>query len=721
MNIQGLSNKIDQIRLLLMSEQNQIQVFGLSESKLNDLHPDSYFEINGYQKPFRRDRGQNAGGGLLVYVKDGVCCKRRPDLENERLECIWLEVKPTKSKSFLIGHIYRPPNSSIVWNELFEECLENVLKEEKEMYILGDINRDLLNNQINKAWTDYIEPFGITQLVSEPTRVTNDSRTLIDHIYSNCPENVNSIDVPKIGLSDHFPIFFTRKMHVHPPKGNHFTISYRSFKDFDEAKFFADLQAVPWDVIQCFDDINDILEAWTDLFLEVVDRNVPLKQHRVKRRNQPDWITPDILDAIKCRDRYKSVGNENDYKYWRNKVVSLIRRAKQEKYETYIEINKGKPGSIYKIFQEVGAGKGCQKQSNIYSVNTGEGLYTEDSTEIANAFNNFFVNIASKIKEPISNSSHDKLKDFCRSKLSEDSNFKIPCIEKDKVFKYLSNIDVNKATGMDNIGPRLIKLAAPIIAGDITFICNYSISNSSFPDKWKEAKVSPLHKNGPHDEINNYRPISILPILSKVLEQHVSDSLTSYLNENNLLHQTQSGFRSHHSCETALTHMVDSWLSAIDSGKMVGVTLVDFKKAFDLVDHDILLTKLEIYGIRNETLLWFKSYLMQRQQQVTVNNGKSDIKQVSCGVPQGSILGPLLFLLFINDLPLHTSNVFTDMYADDTTLYYINASQDTIEQNLQLALNKLHTWCKGNGMVLNSAKTKVMLITSNQKRQRLNT
>ena len=136
------------------------------------------------------------------------------------------------------------------------------------------------------------------------------------------------------------------------------------------------------------------------------------------------------------------------------------------------------------------------------------------------------------------------------------------------------------------------------IAEDITFICNSSIDSNCFPDKWKEAKVSPLHKNGPIEEINNYRPISILPVLSKVLEKHVSDSLTLYLNENNLLHKTQSGFRPHHSCETALNFMTDSWLNAIDDGKMIGVVLVDFKKAFDLVDHNILMSKLEFYGIR---------------------------------------------------------------------------------------------------------------------------
>ena len=218
---------------------------------------------------------------------------------------------------------------------------------------------------------------------------------------------------------------------------------------------------------------------------------------------------------------------------------------------------------------------------------------------------------------------------------------------------------------------------------------------------------------------NNYRPISILPVLSKVLEKHVHESLSEFLHTYNLLHKTQSGFRTQHSCETALVNMIDLWMNAIDSGKMVGVVLVDFKKAFDLVDHQILIDKLEIYGIKGEALSWFNTYLTNRKQQVAINNCKSDFKQISYGVPQGSILGPLLFLLFINDLPLYTSNVFTDLYADDTTLYDVQDSMEQIGNTLQSSLNNLQIWCRSNGMILNSSKTKVMLVTTYQKRQRL--
>ncbi|MCU7800728.1 MAG: hypothetical protein KZQ70_11410 [gamma proteobacterium symbiont of Lucinoma myriamae] len=718
LNIQGLSNKIDQLRIMLQSNFNKIHMIGLSETKLTGNHADAAFEINGYQKPFRKDRNTNGGGGLLAYVKNGISCIRKTDLEIDLLECIWIEIKPTNSKPFLVAHVYRPPNSNVHWNDLFEASLEKAFEQELEIYVLGDFNRDLLSEHVKKSWLDYTESFGLTQIISEATRVTNISKTLIDHIYCNIQENVTFVDVPKIGLSDHFPVFFTRKQNSCLPKTKHFTISYRSFKNFDETKFIGELQSVPWDIIHMFDDTDDMLDAWTDLFLEVVDNNVPIRQHRVKHKNQPRWLTHEILDAIKVRDRHKALGLENDYKIWRNKVTHLIRQSKKEKYETYIDQNKQKPGSIYQIFQEVGAGKGQKRQTNIGLLKNGDS-HIEDPHEIANTFNDFFVTVASKIKEPVINSSHEKLREYCNSKLPADTNFKIPPIERDKVLKSLLNVNVSKATGTDNIGPRLLSFAAPYIADEITFICNQSILTSEFPQKWKEAKVTPLFKNGSCEDVNNYRPISILPTLSKLLEKHVHDSLLHHLNLYELLHKTQSGFRPKHSCETALLSMVDSWLDALDNGKLVGVLLVDFKKAFDLVDHEILLSKLKIYGLSDEASAWFKAYLTQRQQLVSLSNVQSDLRYVTCGVPQGSILGPLLFLLFINDLPLYTKSVYTDLYADDTTLYDIQGSLTDVERNLQEALKNLHIWCKCNGMVINTDKTKLMIVTTSQKRQRM--
>ena len=229
----------------------------------------------------------------------------------------------------------------------------------------------------------------------------------------------------------------------------------------------------------------------------------------------------------------------------------------------------------------------------------------------------------------------------------------------------------------------------------------------------------PLHKGGPKEDINNYRPISILPVISKLLEKHIHDSLMAFLTQFQLLHKNQSGFRPNHSCETARIGMVCKWLDSINRGSLIGTVMIDFKKAFDLVDHSLLLKKLKHYKLSDNTLSWFASYLSSRKQKVSLNNITSDSELITDGVPQGSILGPLLFLMFINDLPLYTDSANTEFYADDTNLYVCGESLEIIESNLQIALDCLAKWCKCNDMLINTTKTKVMLITTHQKRTSL--
>lgn len=715
LNIQGLSSKIDELKLMLTSKHNSVHVLGLSESKLKDYHHDNLFYIDGYQKPIRKDR-LTGGGGIIVYVKEGIVFKRRTDLETDELECVWVEICPKNSRPFLLCFMYRHPNSTVAWNESFENCIDKSMEEEKELYILGDFNRDLLNSNIKRNWVEFITQFGLSQMVTQATRVTPRSSTLIDHIYCNIQENCSNVSVPNLGISDHFPIFFTRKINSCKPKSKHYSISYRSFKNFNEENFKNDLRLIPWDIVKMFDDPNDALDTWSRLFLDVVNKHIPIKQHRVKHKTQPQWLTPEIIEAIKNRDRFKAIGNDAEFKVWRNKVTCLIRKSKKSRYEAFLE-DESNPNNIWKLFKEVGASKKSSTKPDVQiSV---DNILLENADDVSNAFNNFFVQVAENIKEPTVPSRHEKLKEFCLSKIPRDIQFNIPLLNTNKVVDFLKSIDTTKATGTDNIGPRLLKIAAAEIADSVTFICNCSIQQSLFPENWKDAKVTPLHKNGPCNDMNNYRPISVLPVLSKILEKHVHCSLMTYLSEYALLHSTQSGFRSAHSCETALVSMIDNWLHSLDNGQLVGAVLVDFRKAFDLVDHKILLQKLKIYNLSEDALAWFSSYLLDRTQRVSVNNNLSEHRSVLYGVPQGSILGPLLFLMFINDLPLFTYDVNTDMYADDTTLFDINVSKDVIQANLQKALEQLDIWCKHNGMLINSSKTKVMLITTSQKRSKL--
>ena len=274
LNVQGLQNKFDQIALILNSENNDIHFLGLSETKLKYFHPDDAFTINNYQL-YRKDRvitseSKEDGGGLIVYVKEGIKCVRRRDLETDEVECLFLEIFPKNGKTFLIGNMYRNPKESVQWNQLFEDMAEKVLQEEKETYILGDFNRDLLNSQIKKSWLEYMEQFGLFQQVTVPTRQTEVSSTLIDHIYSNSPSNISSVTVPKVGLSDHYPIFITRKVNASLPKSSHFTIKYRSFKNFNEEDFVHGFSSAPWDIIKVFEDPDDILETWSNVFLDML-------------------------------------------------------------------------------------------------------------------------------------------------------------------------------------------------------------------------------------------------------------------------------------------------------------------------------------------------------------------------------------------------------------------------------------------------------------------
>ena len=252
------------------------------------------------------------------------------NLENEHFESIWTEIYPKNSKPVLIGHFYRNPASSINWNEIFDDQVEKAAEEENEIFLLGDFNKDLLNPQIKTHWLDYMNSHGMSQHINEPTRVVpNVSATLIDHIYSSFSENIQFIDIPKIGLSDHYPVFFTRKVNSRIPKAIHHTIKYRSFKNFDEPRFNEDLKSIPWNIIKVFDTADDALDTWYSLFSEVVDKHIPLKQHRVKKVNQPNWLTPEIIDAMKTSDQYKAIGNNFQFKVWRNKVVKLIRQSKK--------------------------------------------------------------------------------------------------------------------------------------------------------------------------------------------------------------------------------------------------------------------------------------------------------------------------------------------------------------------------------------------------------
>ena len=316
----------------------------------------------------------------------------------------------------------------------------------------------------------------------------------------------------------------------------------------------------------------------------------------------------------------------------------------------------------WKIIKSISGMVNQSKRVNSLRV---EGRINEDTAEMTSEFNSHFTSVADKLRSllPQTNFDMSKLINFVRSKKDNNVLFSIPPITESKVIGCLKSISLHKACSINKLSPRMLKLAAPIIAPSIAKLINHSFNTASFPQHWKTVKVSPLFKGGDSEDLNNYQPISVLPVLS-VIERHVHDSLSSYLCENNLIYSKQSGFWKLHSTETALIRNIEELLFNLDNDRVSGMILNDYCKAFVMVDHVILLDKLHAYGLDNTSLSWFQSYLSDRCQFVSMSGKESTTSIIPHGVPQGSILGPLLF----NDLLLHANSANTDRYADDTTL-----------------------------------------------------
>ena len=287
----------------------------------------------------------------------------------------------------------------------------------------------------------------------------------------------------------------------------------------------------------------------------------------------------------------------------------------------------------------------------------------------------------------------------------------------DEVYKQLSKMPSGKATGLDDLSPRLLKAAASVIAGPVSGIMNMSNRSGVVPAKWKQSRVTPIFKDGNRFETSNYRPISVIPAIMKIFERLIHNQLYEYLQVNNIMSQNQSGFRPGHSTQTCLLDVTDYLLKNTDKGMFTGAIFLDLKKAFDTVHHEMLINKLSKSGINGPELDWFKSYLSERYQVCKINEEQSDMLPILFGVPQGSILGPLLFSLYVNDLPCHVNKNQAKicLYADDTVIFARSEEVCQVARVLTEEMRKVAQWLYKNKLTLNVKKTKVMLFGSTVK------
>ena len=716
LNVNSLLAHIDELKIFTSA--NALDVLIINETKLDSMVDNREVNIPGYEI-IRNDRRINGreGGGVCIYIRCNLNYTLRDDLEVENLETLVIQVNKLRSKPILISTWYRPPDTPITIFDNFEELIGKMDSTGHEIFLLGDFNVDFMPganaNNTNKL-KDIFATYGLEQQINEPTRVTSNASTLIDLCATNTATKIVNSGVLHLGISDHSLIYMTYKTKYE--RSGKRIIEIRSMKNFRKEQYLWDLEQQNWNDIKLSSDPNTMWSKWKSMLMECIDRHAPLRHKRVGNRRSP-WITSQLQREMRKRDYLKQKAvREDNYQIWeqfkhaRNHTNNLIKTAKREYFVNNFEINKSNSKETWNLINQLSS-RSSKKSVNISEIKTGTNVINTP-TELAETFNLHFSTVGKKLAAEIPNENMEP-EDYMQ-RTQHRFSLKAPTVS--TVYKLLENINVRKATGLDGVSNKLLKFAAHIVAPSLTEIFTTSINTGIFPTEWKIARVTPIFKKGKKNDLNNYRPISVIPTVAKILEKIVYEQLFSYFNDN-LLTPCQSGFRSFHSTLTALTEATNNWSVNIDNGLLNGVVFLDLKKAFDTIEHSIILRKLQFYGIEQESLKWFQSYLDDRKQVCCVNGHMSNSLSVSCGVPQGSNLGPLLFLIYINDLPNCLSTASPRMFADDTNVSLASSTLFELENMLNQEFQNLNIWLKVNKLSLNIAKTEFMIIGS---RQRLN-
>lgn len=675
---------------------------------------DAELQIDQYQM-LRCDSTSRQTGGVLCYIREDIVIESSKVMVVDMLcWCLFVKIK-LGNTIWNVGGLYRSPSSSkSKFINFLEDVIENNFGVTKNCILVGDFNFNFFGNDFyEQKVKNLLTLFSLDQVVTDFTRCVNDSNTLIDFVVTNY-RNVYA--------------------HVHEPTiSEHCVLSVSLFNNYSslEEKYIvtrkldqAAFHNINMGLISCewnttSTNVDILLQKILDNIGTVVDNVAPEKKIIIKSHYVP-YFDNDLKQLRRDRNNaYTNFKNSNScnkhemwckYKSLRNSYVDLLKKKEKLYYEQKIDNNKNNYKQMWKCLKEL-VKPNQTRASNIQFEINNQNVILRNDIEIAENFNLYFVNSITNIMNSFTDSNEWSPDEHYPNIFGNFSEFHPLTLN--QLRKIVFSLDkTNKSEILNN---KILTECFGTIGYQVLEFINTSLRTGVFPDEFKVATVVPIPKINNSTEAKNYRPLNILPTLEKILELAVYDQISEYFKIHDLFLGCQSGFRARHSCETSLQFLITEWKNAIDKDNYIVATFLDLQRAFETIDRTILLQKLQYYGITRAALDWFKSYLSDRRQKTKYGKNISSEVRIENGVPQGSVLGPLLFIIYINDINLVAGLHSLNLFADDTLLYCTHKNLDEAVISMNKSLKNIEIFLIKNKLKLNVNKTKSMIITTNYK------
>ena len=655
------------------------------------------------------------GGGLAIYIrkKYNFECLTRLNMMEEQMETLFISV----NDQYLIGCIYRPPNCNFsVFLDALRGKLEFIRRNccDQSVVLHGDFNINLLNRFCGRSleFISLMFQYGFFPVILRPTRVGSRSATLIDHIWTDSTNLFRRSGIVLSDISDHFPVCsnFAKNMKSDVGDGDCdlIRVTHRVNSPLNRASLAAEIERYDWGPVKDMICVNEAYNSFSDVISLLYDKHFPMKTKLVKRLDiEKPFINNELKALLKEKHRLQKlyhkwpISYSERYKKIRNELSSRIRKARSNYYRNKLSADSTKTKGTWKIVNNLLGRHGNSERSTQIYIN---GELTDDPGRIADGFNEYFSYVGAEL------ASHFEPSDDFLDYLPRYDNirFTVNPVTVEDVSRVLLSLS-DSSPGHDGLPMHIFKDNITSLVGILTFLCNLSFSSGVFPDKLMIARVVCIFKKGDPKDVSNYRPISVLSAFSKILEKLMAINITRYFNDFSLFSASQYGFRNGLSTVDATLSIVNSLYESFDRREVTVGVFVDLAKAFDSLDREKLFKKLSFYGIGGIELRWIQSYFSNRRQYVRYQNVCSSMRQVPYGTAQGSVLGPLLFIIFMNDISRCSSILKFVIYADDTNVF--TSLRDPVHgvNIINAELSKLSLWMRRNTLTLNDDKTYYVL------------